>query len=350
MEAKDKQKTALFIFEGGVGDAVFSAAAARRAQYHQPDINFQVGAWTGEQEEIYRLSGLPVTRLPHLGLFHNRMKQVGEWPAFFKCLMELSVLLHTYDQVICPVGVGSLYHLSRAFKAFIPGDRQRFLPMPHPREVIVSGKYMGFILQDRIDALLGGNSLPYFPPELGFSKEHSGIADRMWAEIGLDPKRSVVCNFRTSNPTKDFTPSQVEFTVSFIQGHKLSSVIINYLPEDQELLTEKFPGHKLAFAANNSVLAMGEFLRMARAHVTADTGVAHIAGVVGTPTLVVFGPSDSKNWVYPGHDNVNSVQVNMSCKTLTCRAGQVCNHPEVYCMSHVDMDELAEKLHQVARC
>ena len=340
MEAKGKQKTVLFIFDGGVGDAVFSTAAVRRAQYHQPDTNFQVGAWTGEQEEIFRSSGLPVTRLPHLGLFHNRMKQVGEWPAFFKCLVELSVLLHTYDQVICPVGVGSLYHLSRAFKAFIPGDRERFLPMPHPREVIVPDKYMGF-------ALLGVNSLPYFPPELEFSSEHSETADRMWVETGVDPQRSVVCNFKTSHPTKDLTPFQVEFIVKFIQRHKLLPVIVNYSPADQRLLKEKFSGHGLAFAANDSVLVMGEFLRVARAHVTADTGLAHIAGVVGVPTLTVFGPTGRENWVCPFHKNIISIQAETHCETLACRVGQVCNYPEVYCMSHIDMDEFAEKLHQL---
>lgn len=339
----------LLTFSGGLGDAVLSTAAVRRAQFDDPDGEFHVGVWNKGQEEVFRSLEVPVVRIPvesRLG-FRRRVKSLSNWPGVLADVAKLSYLVHSYDRVIGPVVIGPIYYLAPFFRKFIPGDKERFLPMPHPLKALVEDQYIGFTLQDRIDALLGAGGSPYFPPELGFSRQHSEIADRMWAETGVDPRKAVVCNFRTSNWTKDFTPSQVEFIINFVQRHHLSPVIINYSPEYQEILMEKFAGNQLVFVANSSVLAMGEFLRKARAHVSADTGLAHVAGIVGTPTLVAFGPGNKENWVYPGHSNVSSIQANMACKTLSCRSGQVCSQPDTYCISRISLDEFAEKLKTV---
>lgn len=344
-----KSPKSLLTFSSGLGDAVLSTPAVRRAQADDPESEFHVGVWNRGQEEVFKSIGVPTVRIPvesRLG-FRRRVKNICNWPEVFVDLVKLSRFVHNYDRVICPVGLGPISYLTPFFRKVVPGDKERIMPMPYPRKVLTSNKYMGYVLQDQIDAFLGAEALPYFSPELTFLRAHSALAGRMWTEAGLDPKRSVVCNFRTSARIKDFTFPQIEAVVSLVSSHGLLPVVVNYTPELQMMLKEKFSGHKLAFAANPSALVMGEFLRMARAHVSGDTGLAHIAGVVGTPTLVAFGPSDSENWVCPSHKNVSSVQVNMACKTLTCRSRQHCHQPGGNCMSRIDMDEFAEKLQQV---
>jgi ADP-heptose:LPS heptosyltransferase len=64
---------------------------------------------------------------------------------------------------------------------------------------------------------------------------------------------------------------------------------------------------------------LGAALARARLYIGHDSGISHLAATVGTPSLLLFGPTDSKVWAPPS-DRVEIVQGNGDMDTITLSA------------------------------
>jgi ADP-heptose:LPS heptosyltransferase len=74
-----------------------------------------------------------------------------------------------------------------------------------------------------------------------------------------------------------------------------------------------FPSHVRSYVSQLSLRESAEFLAGAGAVVGNDSGLCHIAGAVGTPTLVLFGPTPDKTL---GHfpENVRVLRAGLPCE------------------------------------
>ena len=70
-----------------------------------------------------------------------------------------------------------------------------------------------------------------------------------------------------------------------------------------------------------------------------DSGVTHLAGAVGTPTLALFGPTDPASWAPLGN-----ARVLRRCRAQAVRRGQimVCDDPS--CMEAISVDDVLSAL------
>jgi ADP-heptose:LPS heptosyltransferase len=77
----------------------------------------------------------------------------------------------------------------------------------------------------------------------------------------------------------------------------------------------------------------------ARCFVGNDSGVTHLAGVVGVPTLALFGPTDPASWAPLG-----KAQVLRRCRARTVRQGQimVCDDPS--CVEAITIGDVQSAL------
>jgi ADP-heptose:LPS heptosyltransferase len=80
-------------------------------------------------------------------------------------------------------------------------------------------------------------------------------------------------------------------------------------------------------------------LAEARCFVGNDSGVTHLAGAVGTPTLALFGPTDPASWAPLGN-----ARVLRRCRAQAVRQGQimVCDDPS--CMEAISVDDVLSAL------
>ena len=76
-------------------------------------------------------------------------------------------------------------------------------------------------------------------------------------------------------------------------------------------------------------------LERARLLVTNDTGPAHLASAVGTPVVVVFGPTAEERWAPAG---ARIVRLPLDCAPCTNHGGALCPEGHHRCMADLDPD------------
>jgi ADP-heptose:LPS heptosyltransferase len=111
------------------------------------------------------------------------------------------------------------------------------------------------------------------------------------------------------------------FGVQWLMGPAEKSLVA---PEGVQLLV------------NQPLEAVAMQLRNARLYIGNDSGISHLAAAVGTPSIVLFGPSDSRIWA-PRGERVHLVCAAHSC--APCHPGEspACSKE---CMSAISLERV----------
>lgn len=123
-------------------------------------------------------------------------------------------------------------------------------------------------------------------------------------------------------------------------------------PEDREL------GAAVAEAGGErAVSAAGVFdlpgsaalLKRARALVSGDTGLMHMATAVGTPVVALFGPTVEPFGFYPYHAKAAVLERDLYCRPCSAHGGPTC--PEVHhrCLQDLTPEDVLEALRKLPR-
>jgi ADP-heptose:LPS heptosyltransferase len=99
----------------------------------------------------------------------------------------------------------------------------------------------------------------------------------------------------------------------------------------------KFPSHVRSFMGKLSLRETAELMSSAGVVVANDSGLAHVAGAVGAPTLILFGPTPDRTLgAFP--PNVQVLRRDLACapcwfenRLVACRSG-------VDCLTSLDVD------------
>lgn len=123
-------------------------------------------------------------------------------------------------------------------------------------------------------------------------------------------------------------------------------------PDDGEL------GARVAAAAGErAVNAAGAFdlpgsaalLKRARALVSGDTGVMHMATAVGTPVLALFGPTIEAFGFYPYHAKAMVLARDLSCRPCSAHGSAACPRTHHRCMQDTTPEDVLEALRKLPR-
>jgi len=133
-------------------------------------------------------------------------------------------------------------------------------------------------------------------PRVRVDPRADAVAARRLQELGLG-ERFAVLHVGASHPRKRWAPARFgQVADELWERHRLPSVIVA-LPSERGIA-----GAAAAARSRPSIctdLSLAETIALiARATVLLgnDSGLAHISGAVGTPTAVIFGPSDLRIW------------------------------------------------------
>jgi heptosyltransferase-2 len=92
-----------------------------------------------------------------------------------------------------------------------------------------------------------------------------------------------------------------------------------------------------------SVAGLAAAIAGCSAIVSNDSGPAHIAAAVGTPALVLFGPTSPERWTPPGR-LVRALSLNLSCSPCTNHGGERCPIGTHACMKDLTVAQVEQAL------
>jgi len=181
-------------------------------------------------------------------------------------------------------------------------------------------------------ALLGGMGLEVkgFHPKLHIPPEDRKYVESFFDKISTPLRRPVIAiHPGTSLKTayKRWMPDQYARLADRLISELNGTVIFTWGPEELEWaegIRKEMKGPSLLGPRTESLTQLGEVLRRCDLYVGGDTGPMHIASLVGTPVVVIYGPTDPiVNEPLGRHKKVRKeVGCNpcrkRSCKELTC--------------------------------
>ena len=105
---------------------------------------------------------------------------------------------------------------------------------------------------------------------------------------------------------KEWNMDKWQQLVFFIwQTYKMPVIITGSAAEkkraDALVATSFSPIYNLA--GKTTLREMAALLQMSRLHIGVDSAAPHVAAAVGTPTIIIYGPSDWRDWAPPGDRN-----------------------------------------------
>ena len=92
-----------------------------------------------------------------------------------------------------------------------------------------------------------------------------------------------------------------------------------------------------------SVAGLAAAIAGCSAIVSNDSGPAHIAAAVGTPALVLFGPTSPERWTPPGK-LVTSLSLGLACSPCTNHGGELCPLGTHACMKDLAVAQVEQAL------
>lgn len=148
-------------------------------------------------------------------------------------------------------------------------------------------------------ALMGWTGVPVTDrprTQLGLSPEATGAINQLLAEAGLDDRKFALIHPAAAFATKQWATENFARVVEFLAERGFASVAIA-APHEKTVL-EKLAGEAQVQVVS-STLSLPEVTALAarsQLFVGNDSGIAHIAAAVGTPSVVIFGSSNIAHW------------------------------------------------------
>jgi lipopolysaccharide heptosyltransferase II len=180
------------------------------------------------------------------------------------------------------------------------------------------------------------------PPEFFIGPEATEEATGWLRSAGLDSASSIVAVAPgAAHATKRWPIEHWRALIGRIlqDGH---SVVIVGGPDDVAVarqLAGIAPGRLASAAGSCGLQGTGAILQRARALVSGDTGVMHMASGVGTPVAALFGPTVEAFGFFPYTKLAGVVELPLPCRPCSTQGGPRCPLGHHRCM--VDMEPSA---------
>jgi ADP-heptose:LPS heptosyltransferase len=124
-------------------------------------------------------------------------------------------------------------------------------------------------------------------------------ADGELRAAGLASRPFVAVHAGSGSPSKNWPADQFSAVVDALSAEDGLPCVVLGGPADAEALIvlRDRSERRLAVFDGRSLLVVAAILRRACAFLGNDSGLSHLAGMLGLPSLVLFGPSDPIHWL-----------------------------------------------------
>lgn len=107
--------------------------------------------------------------------------------------------------------------------------------------------------------------------------------------------------------------------------------------------------HATSAAGAFDLLGSAALLKRARALVSGDTGLMHLATAVETPVVALFGPTVEQFGFFPYHAKASVLQRELGCRPCSSHGGPACPLKHHRCMQDLQPSDVLEALRRLPR-
>ena len=180
------------------------------------------------------------------------------------------------------------------------------------------------------------------PPECRIPEPLRRRAAERLAERGLDGARTVAIHRGSGSPAKNWPRERFEALAAGAAGRGFEALFLDGEAEEGRFSetpgTARFRGLDLAEAAS--------LLAACRAYVGNDSGVSHLAALLGVPTTVIFGPTDPAVWA-PRRRRVTVLAGRAPCAPCGRERMQSCGNRR--CLAAISTEKVLDALGRAGR-
>jgi ADP-heptose:LPS heptosyltransferase len=147
-------------------------------------------------------------------------------------------------------------------------------------------------------APLGVPDLSPVLPELRLPAEIERQADAILTQTGLEADAYAVVHPGSGAPGKNWPAERFARVIDALRAQHGLATLLLAGPADDEVVRRVAASleRPVPVVQNGPLLVASGLLRRARLFLGNDSGLGHLAGLLGVPTLTLFGPTDPARW------------------------------------------------------
>jgi lipopolysaccharide heptosyltransferase II len=188
------------------------------------------------------------------------------------------------------------------------------------------------------------------PPEFFIGPEATGEVTDWLESVGIRPGSGFVAVAPgAAHSTKRWPVAQWRGLIERIERDGDRIVIVGG-PADTGIAAEvaaALPDGKANAAGKFGLQGTGAILQRARALVSGDTGVMHMATGVATPVVALFGPTVEAFGFFPYTRRARVVELPLGCRPCSTQGGPRCPLGHHRCMVEIDADSVHAALREL---
>ena len=197
-------------------------------------------------------------------------------------------------------------------------------------------------------ALLGWTGVPVTDrprTHLAVTHEAAAAVDQRLADAGLAQRQLALIHPATAFATKQWATKNFARVAESLDERGFAPVAIG-APEDSEILKSLLDESRVRITSFDlSLPEVSALAARSRIFVGNDSGIAHIAAAVGTPSVVVFGSSNMAHWRPWNKAAAEVVFEEMACQP--CH-GYFCEKfPEPECILRVPVERVVAAIDRI---
>lgn len=185
---------------------------------------------------------------------------------------------------------------------------------------------------------LGINNIPYYP-HISLAEEVRSISKKFVKNI----EQYIVIHPGSGSKKKCYPAEKFSELIDKIENKLKLKIILIEGPADKEQI-EKIKkttnATSLIYLNDLNIVELASLLSRAKFYIGNDSGVSHLSSALGTPSLIIFGPTSPKIWA-PLSERSKIIYTNYSCSPCSQKKRDLCKEQE--CLKTLSAEEVFEK-------
>jgi ADP-heptose:LPS heptosyltransferase len=309
------ERVAIVRLRVGIGDLVLTVPALRALRATRPDVRVTIVTWQEMNQVVERMRAYVDDLLPFPGYpgIPDR-KPKGELIAPFFTLAKkqsFDLAIQMYGGRPAANEVTSMMGARRVGGFFTPGEWEADLTTHLPYPVRAPEVYRHLMLMEFLGADRGSDDLEF--PLDARDEEKCNLLLRKHESA---PRRYVVVHPGATATSRRWPPALFGRVADRLAAHGFDILVTGCRGE--EALTSgvvtsmRTRAHDLC--GQTSLGGFGAVISKAALLLCNDTGAAHVAAAVGTPTVTVFLSGDPRRWSGLDSETQRAVYADVPCR------------------------------------